>query len=387
MVIFRFKQNSVTQISANSSFLTIVLIISLLLAACRNSELTEEYDSVNEAIAVTVIQMQPTTVPISAETVAQTEGAKETEIRPRVGGVLIKRLYEEGAPVEADQPMFLIDPEPFQNNLAEARAQSLEQKARAIQAQREEARQRRLVAENFVSQSAYDIAVANYAIADAALQSAKVRVQQAELNLSYTTVTAPVTGISGRFLLSEGALVMANNSLLTTITQLSPIWVRFGFSDIELTPFGGRLSEKNVQEVTVLLPDGSEYEQKGSINFAASEIDPLLGTQQLRATFENADKHLLPGQFVRVRVTANESSRVFIVPQVAVLTSDLGKYVYVVNELNEATKRSIVVGNWIGKNWIVLEGLNAGDKVIIDNIIKLSSGKSVAPHFNDTPPI
>ncbi len=383
MAIFRFKV-IVGHLPANIGFMiAIILITGFMLTACGSREPASGNTSADETISVTVLQMQSTNVPISIETVAQVEGAKETEIRPRVGGILLKWLYTEGAPVKAGEPLFLIDPEPFQNNLAETRAQLLEQEARVRQAEREENRQRRLVAENFVSQSVYDIAAANHAVAKAALQSAKVRVRQAKLDLSYTTVIAPVNGISGRFLFSEGTLVAANTSLLTTITQLSPVWIRFSFSDNELARFGGRLSEQSVQQVSVILPDGSEYQKKGQINFAASQIDPLLGTQQLRATFENTDQRLLPGQFVRVRVIAGESRDVFIVPQIAVLTSELGKYVYVVNEKNEATERPIVVGNWIDKNWVVLEGLHAGDKVIVDNIIKLNSGKVVIPHVRD----
>ncbi|MDH5480948.1 MAG: efflux RND transporter periplasmic adaptor subunit, partial [Nitrosomonas sp.] len=141
--------------------------------------------------------------------------------------------------------------------------------------------------------------------------------------------------------------------------------------------------EQNVQEVIVILPDGTEYQQKGHINFSASTIDPFLGTQQLRATFENIDQKILPGQFVRVRVIAGETNQVYKVPQVAVMTSDLGRYVYVVNGNNVVEARPIIVGDWVGKDWVVLDGLNAGDKVIIDNIIKLSPGKVVEPQLAD----
>ena len=326
-------------------------------------------------------------MPVSAEAVAQTEGAKEVEIRPRVGGILLKRLYEEGAAVAAGQPMFLIDPVPYQNALAQAKAQLAEQKARIEQTRREENRLQGLLATQSISQREYDNAVSDNAVANAALQQAEVRVRDAELNLSYATVTAPVGGVSGRFQFSEGALVSANTSLLTTIVQLSPIWVRFSFSDNELARFGGHLTEQNVQQVTLILPDGSEYQQKGQLNFAASRIDPLLGTQQLRATFENADQRLLPGQFVRVRVTTGERSGVFVVPQTAVMTSDLGRFVYVVNEKNAATVRPVVAGNWLGTNWVILEGLNAGDKVIVNNIIKLRPGTIVSPQTSETAPI
>jgi membrane fusion protein (multidrug efflux system) len=211
----------------------------------------------------------------------------------------------------------------------------------------------------------------------------QANVHEAELNLSYTTVEAPVDGIAGRFQLSEGALIAANTTLLTTIVQISPIWVRFSFSENEIQQLGGRLSEANVQKVTLILPDGSEYKQPGKLNFAASQIDPLLGTQQLRATFDNKDHRLLPGQFVRARITLGKRDGVFLVPQTAVLTSDQGKFVYVANTKNEVTVQPVTVGDWQGTNWVILDGLHAGNKVIIDNIIKLRPGAPVKPHSND----
>lgn len=361
-------------------------LTGLLLTACGGNESTGPVPGMDQAMAVTFIAAEPVNMPVSLETIAQTEGAREIEIRPRAGGILLKRLYTEGMAVDAGQPLFLIDPEPFKNALAEAKAVFHEQTVRVMRAKSDENRQRQLLAENFVSQRAYDLATADLAIAEAALQAAKIRVRQAELNLSYTTVKAPVSGITGRSQFSEGTLVSANNSLLTTLTQLSPIWVRFSFSDNEVARFGGHLNEKNVHRVRMVLPDGSEYQQDGKINFAASKIDPLLGTQQLRATFENTDQRILPGQFVRVRVFAGESRAVYVVPQVAVLTSDLERYVYIINENNEVRQRSVVAGDWMGKDWIILEGLNAGDRVVVDNLIKLMPGKVVDPQARKTLP-
>ncbi len=361
--------------------MVITLTISVALAACSNGDQEAlSNPTPKKTMPVSVIKVQPTTVPISAEAVAQTEGAKEVEIRPRVGGILLKRLYEEGTAVKAGQPMFLIDPIPYQNALAQAKAQLAEQKARIEQTRREENRLQELLVMESISQREYDNAVSDNAIANAALQQAEVRVRDAKLNLSYTTVTAPVKGVSGRRLLSEGVLVEANSSLLTTVIQLSPIWVRFSLSDNELAKLGGYLSEQNVQNVTLILPDGTEYDQRGELNFAARQIDPSLGTQQLRATFDNSEQRLLPGQFVRVRVTTGEREGVFLVPQTAILTSDLGRSVYVVNEKSEAVMRLVVTGSWIGKDWVILEGLKAGDKVIVDNLIKLRSGTPVLPH-------
>ena len=355
------------------------------LAGCGKQEQQPDPAAAGMALPVSVIEAQPASVPISAEAVAQTEGAKEVEIRPRVGGILLKRLYEEGAPVKAGQAMFLIDPVPFRIALAQAQAQLLEQKARVIQTGREERRLGELLETQAVSQREYDNAVSDHAIARAALQLAEVRVRDAARNLSYTSVTAPVNGIAGRFRFSEGALVEANDSLLTTLVQVSPIWVRFSLSDNELMQLGGPLTEEKVRRVTLLLPGGTEYEKEGKLNFAASQIDPQLGTQELRATFDNPDQRLLPGQFVRARVVTGTRDNVYLVPQVAVQISDAGKTVYVVNEKSEATVRPVVGDRWAGKDWIIVDGLKAGDKVIVDNLIKLRPGAPVAPQPAEGP--
>lgn len=368
-----------------SLHLLFMLGMVLTLPACGKEEQAGDQAPQHMAMPVTTIEMQGTTVPISAEAVAQTEGAKEVEIRARVGGILLKRLYEEGAAVKAGQAMFLIDPVPYEIALAQAKAQLAEQQARIEQAQREQARLKSLLETQSISQREYDNAASDESIARAALLSAQARVREAELNLSYTRVEAPVSGIAGRFAFSEGALIEANASLLTTIVQISPIWARFSLSENELAHLGGRLNEKNVRKVELIMPDGKDYPELGKLNFAASQIDPLLGTQQLRATFENADQQLLPGQFVRARVTTGEFSGVFLVPQIAVMSSELGKFVFVVNEKSEATVRPVKVGDWVGTDWIILEGLNAGDRVIVDNLIKLRPGVPVAPNSVKTP--
>src|SRR5690349_10508182 len=379
-VLRRDNDKPSSSLAAITARAVIALIASSAIAGCGKNSQALDQPPGGMAIPVSVIEVHPTTVPISAEAVAQTEGAKEVEIRPRVGGILLKRLYAEGSAVKAGQSMFQIDPVPYQYILDQAKAQLAEQRARLVQTGREEKRLHELLATQAISQREYDNAVSDNAIARAALQAAEARVLDAERNLSYTLVTAPVSGISGRFQFSEGALVEANSSLLTTIVQLTPIWVRFSLSDNELAQLGGPLTEQKVRKVVLVLPDGTEYQKEGELNFAASRIDPALGTQQLRATFDNSEHQLLPGQFVRARVTTGERSGVFLVPQIAVQTSDLGKSVYVVNDKNEATMRPVVAGRWIGTDWVILDGLKAGDKVIVDNIIKLRPGTPVSPH-------
>jgi len=358
--------------------LAITVLTSVTLVSCAKKDEAAN-GAAMPAMPVTVITLAPSNVPISAEAVAQTEGAKQVEIRPRVGGILLKKLFDEGAEIKAGQPMFLIDPVPFQIALSNAKAQLAQQKARLEQTEREAKRLQALVATQSISQREADNAISDNALAKAALAQFEAAVREAELNLSYTTVTSPISGVAGRFELSEGALVSANTSLLSTVSQITPIWVRFSLSDNELAQLGGPLSQSNVKEVRLILPNGEEYAKKGSINFAASSIDPQLGTQQLRATFANENKQLLPGQFVRVRVVTGEKSGVFVVPQTAVVNNDQGKFVFVVNDKNEAVITPIVAGNWVGRDWVILSGLKAGDKVAVDNIIKLRPGMVVMP--------
>jgi membrane fusion protein, multidrug efflux system len=341
------------------------------------------------AMPVSVISVQPTSVPMSVEAVAQTQGASEVEVRPRVGGIILKKMFEEGAPVKAGQVLFLLDPAPFQIALTQAKAAAAGQAARITQTSRESARLKDLLATQSISQREYDNATSDSSISQAGMMQAQANIKEAELNLSYTRVTAPVSGIAGRFQYSEGALVQAGTSLLTTIIQTSPIWVRFSLSESELATLGGHANAQNVSDVSLILPNGSEYPQKGKLNFTASEINPSLGTQELRATFENKDKILLPGQFVRARVTTGSIEGVFLVPQAAVATGEQGTFVFIANAKNQAERRPVAVGEWKGADWIVLSGLNAGDKVITDNLIKLNMmppGAPVAPHAAGTAP-
>jgi membrane fusion protein (multidrug efflux system) len=232
------------------------------------------------AMPVGVITLQATNVPIAAETVAQTEGAKEVEIRPRVGGIVLKKLFEEGAPIKQGQALFLIDPVPFQIALSNAKAQLAQQQAKVEQTEREAQRLKSLLATESVSQREADNAWSDNSMAEAALAQYQANLREAQLNLSYTTVTSPLAGMAGRFELSEGALVNANTSLLTHVYQLNPIWVRFSLSDSELALLGGYLSPARVKQLHLILPNGQDYPQTGQLNFEASSIDPQLVTQK-----------------------------------------------------------------------------------------------------------
>lgn len=371
------------QTRASRRGLTSPLLLSLcVLAACTGKDQAAgPPGGAPQALPVTVLAVQPTKVESSVEAVAQTEGAREVEIRARVGGILTKRLYEEGAPVKAGQALFQLDREPFDVAVAQAKAQLAQNKARAEQTVREAARLKGLLAQQAISQREYDTAASDNAAALAAVQSAEASLRQAELNLSWSTVTAPVSGVSGRAAVSEGNLV-STNGLVTTVTQLNPMWVRFSLSEAELnaaTP-NGRFKPQAVRGVELVLPDGSTYPVRGKLNFSGSQVNPALGTLQLRGEFPNPDGVLLPGQFVRARLLTGERDGVFKVPQNAVLQTDKGTMVMLANADNKVEPRPVKTGQWVGTDWVILGGLKAGDKVIVDNLIKVRPGAPVAPH-------
>jgi membrane fusion protein (multidrug efflux system) len=322
-----------------------------------------------QSMPVAAIEASMTSVPNVIEVTAQAEGAKETEVRARVAGILVKRLYEEGQRVKEGQPLFQIDPEPYKIALEESQA-------RAKQTAREAARLKGLFEKQAVSRKEYDDATSANEVAQANLKTA-------QLNLKWSTVTAPMSGVSGRAQRSEGNLITTttDGSLLTSIYQVDPIWVRFGLSasDTSTLP-GGRLDASVPTTVEVFIPDGKLYPQKGKINFLSTFIDPKLGTQQLRAEFPNPDQQILPGQFVKIRITTGKIENVFLVPQAAVIQTERGFMVWTVGTDNKVVPTPIKMGNWIGKNWVVLSGLKEGDKVVIDNIIKIRPGAAVAPN-------
>ncbi|MBI2319356.1 MAG: efflux RND transporter periplasmic adaptor subunit [Betaproteobacteria bacterium] len=360
----------------------LAIALAVLLAACSRGEDAPPaaQKSAPPAIQATIIQVSPQRVPIAIDAVGQVEGSKEVEVRARVPGILLKRLYAEGELVRAGTPLFQIDPAPFQIAKAQAEAQLAQERARNEQARRESARLKQLIDAKAISQREYDDSASALKLSNATLQAAQARVSEAELNLSYTLVTAPVSGVSGRAIRSEGSLVTAGaDSLLTTISQVSPIWVRFSISESDLAKLpGGRLARKTA-EVALLQPDGVSVAAKGRINFAATQIDPRLGTQQLRAEFGNERGLLVPGQFVRVRLIAGTRDNVFLVPQAAVMQNEKGHFVFALDAQNKATIRPVQAGEWVGANWAILAGLKAGDRVVGDNLLKLQPGMPVAP--------
>jgi membrane fusion protein, multidrug efflux system len=356
---------------------------------------------------VTLLEVKAATVPMRFEYVGQTAGSKEAQVRARVTGILEKRTYEEGSRVKAGQTMFIIDPKPYAAAAQAAEAELARAQAQLAQARRDRGRLAPLVngdVEGAVSQREFDDAVSAEEIAAANVKLADANLTTARLNLSYTTVTAPVSGFASREQKSEGSLVSpGQDSLLTTISQVDPIWVNFSISENERLHIddlrrSGKLvvpdAPEGGYEVSVRLADGSIYPRKGKLVFIDPRINPGTGSYDARAVFPNDDLALRPGQFVRVMLAGATRPDAIVIPQRAVMDSPQGKFVYVAGKSKDgkdiALPRPVKVGDWIeldGTNqWIIDSGLAAGDRVVVDGMARLQPIPTGAPIVLGPPP-
>jgi membrane fusion protein (multidrug efflux system) len=359
--------------------LAAVAVSAILLAACGKSD--GEAKAANApppAMPVTAVRVATQRVPIAIEAVGQAEGSREVEIRARVNGILEKRLYEEGSTVAAGTDLFLIDPAPYELAVQEAKAALQQERVKRELAEVEAKRLQPLVEERAVSQRELDQATATARQSSGAIAAAEARLKEAELNLSYTRMKAPIAGITGRALRSEGSLVTANtdSSLLTTLTQVNPIYVRFPLAEGDYNRVRGAQRSTRVQIVD---DEGKVVADNGKLNFSGTTVDAKLGAVQMRAEFPNPGTRWLPGQFAKVRVLAGEQSAI-LVPQSAVLQTEQSRAVMTVGPDNKVTPRNIQTASWLGQDIIVVGGLKDGDQVIVDNLIKLRPGAPVAPH-------
>jgi membrane fusion protein (multidrug efflux system) len=361
--------------------------ISLLLAACNPSSGPGAHGAPGGGMppaAVSTMTVQPKAVLAPFEYTGQTAGSREVEVRARVRGILVARNFTEGGTVKKGQSLYTIDPAPFRAALAKAEADLAGALARLQQAKRNAERLRPLYAEKAVSQKDYDDAVSAAAIGEADIKAARARLLEAQLDLAYTRVEAPVSGIAGRSLPSEGTLVSGPDVLLTRITQVDPMWVNFGIPDADqlrmrrqaeagrlVLPKDGRFA------VRLRLADGQVYERTGWLTFSDVRVSGETGTSDTRAVIANPDEKLRPGQFVRVTLTGATRPDAVLVPQRAVLEGPQGKFVYVVDEKSTAQPRPVEVGEWAGSDWIISGGLKPGDRVIIDGVMRIGPGAPV----------
>lgn len=354
-----------------------VLAMALALAACQKPAPTAAGapGAAMPPLPVTLLKVQPQTVPVTLEVVASLEGLREVEVRSRVAGTLQQQLYREGEAVAAGQALFRIDRAPFEIAHDAARAAVAQAEARAEQARREGTRLSALVAERAVSQREADDAASNAKASEAALLAARAQLREAQLNLGYAEVGAPISGVAQRALRSVGTLVSpaAESGLLTTVVQLDPIRVRFALTEAE----AAQVRQGQGRQVRLIGSDGQPSQHSGRLDFSGSVVDPRLGTVPMRAEIANPGGRWLPGQFVRAQVVTGEQ-QAFLVPQAAVMSGDQGRFVWVALD-GKATPKPVQAGPWQGRDWVIRSGLAAGDAVIVDNLLKLRPGAPVQP--------
>lgn len=336
---------------------------------------------------VGVVTVSPGDVGLQTELPGRLEASRTAQVRARAAGILLKREFTEGSDVKAGQRLFTIDPAPYQAALQTAQASQARAEANLAQARALAERYAPLVKENAISQQEYASAVAAQKTAEADVAAGKAAVQTATINLNYASVTAPIAGRIGRALVTEGALVgQGEATQLAVVQQINPMYVNFTQSVSEVYRLQkarkeGRLkgAGDKAASVRVVLEDGTEFGRPGKLLFSDLTVDPTTGQITLRAEVPNPDGTLLPGMYVRVRLEQATAGNAITLPQQAVTRSAQGDSVMVVDAEGKAVRRTIKVGGQQDGQWVVLDGLKAGEQVMVDGFQKLRPGATVKP--------
>ena len=352
--------------------------LALSIAACSSPETAPQ----GQAVPVKTLTVARQDVANVIELPGRVEPVRIAEVRARVTGIVLQRLYEEGTDVAKGQPLFRIDPAELRASYAQTKASLERAQATAANANAVVERYRPLVEENAISGQEFDAAQAAAREANANVAQIKAQLRAASLQLGYTTVRAPIAGRAGRAVVTEGALVsQPEGTLMTKIEQMSPVYVSFSQSAAEVLELrraiAGGSAGGSAVEVRLSFADGTDYAVPGVIEFLDFSVDEETGTVQLRAEFANPDGLLLPGEFVKARIYAGEMSDVIAIPQRAVTVAKNGGTVMIVDKDGKAALRPVKLGEMVGENWVIESGLKPGDKVIVSNLQKLQPGAPV----------
>jgi len=360
----------------------VVLAVSLA-AACSK----EAPPPPRPAPQVTVVAVKPQSIPYIASFVAQTESSRQVDIVARISGFLDKIAYIEGELVEEGKVLFQIDPKPFRVQLDSALGELKAQEARHSTAAANLKRVKPLAEQRALPQADLDKAQGEFDASRAAVFSAQAKVKEHQLNLGYTTIRTPVTGVASRSLQREGSYInsLADSAKLTYVAALDPMWVNFSVSQNQMAKQREMVEKKQLTlppdlkfEVEVVLPDGTAYPKAGRVNFADPSFSQDTGSFLVRADLPNPDKNLRPGMFVTAKVKGGTRENAIMVPQLAVQQGATGHVVYVVKPDGMAELRPVVVGDYHGdKEIFILSGLRAGDRVVVDGAMRVVPGQPV----------
>ncbi|PIF98763.1 membrane fusion protein (multidrug efflux system) [Comamonas sp. 26] len=381
-----------------SMAISLSLIAALGLAACGDKkEDPQKAQAAAQAqppeVGVVTVTLQ--SLPLISDLPGRLEASRIAQVRARAAGIVQKRLFQEGSDVKAGQVLFQIDNTPYKANLQSAQATLAQAEANLAQASATARRYKPLVEANAISKQEYDTAIANEKAALAQVVAGKAAVTNANVNLGYASVAAPISGRIGRALVTEGALVgQGEATQLATIQQVNPLYVNLTQSSSEIMRMrealaSGKLAKvgDNAARVHVYLDDGKQYAHAGKLLFTDLTVDPTTGQVSVRAELPNPDGMLLPGTYVRVRLEQAQIENAVLIPQQAVTRNEKGNFVMVVAEDGSVAPRPVQISQSNGNNWVVTSGLKNGEKVMVDGLIKVGMGaKKVKPvEFNATP--
>jgi membrane fusion protein (multidrug efflux system) len=359
-----------------------LIVAALCLSSCDKPDAQSTQSPVMPAPQVAVVAAAAQTVPLTREFVGRLAATRVAQVRARVAGIILTRVYTEGTDVKAGDVLFQIDPAELEANLHAQEAALAKAQADAANAVLTAKRYLELREKRTLSQQDLDTALANERTTAAIVKQAQANVETAKLNLSYATVRAPIAGRAGRALVTEGALVGQNEATqLTTIEQIDPIYVNFSQPVAELTELAKAEDEARLKsaplpeaKVEILLPDGSTYPHTGTIDFSDITVDPGTGALSLRAVVANPSKCLLPGMFVTLRLTSVRIDNAFLLPQAALLRDAAGAYVFVLNAEGKVEQRRVETRGMTRKDWILTGQLANGDRVIVSGLQKVQPG-------------
>ena len=335
---------------------------------------------------VTVMKVKASTVVVSDDYAAQTEAVEAVEIRARVGGILERQAFRDGASVKKGELLFVIDQQPFIAALSQAKANLLQSRASYLNSSQTLQRFKQLIDTRAISQQDLDGAIAKERADAASVTAGEAQVRQAQLNLDYTTIRAPRDGTISRAMIKPGGLVVASTTLLTTMYSENPIYVSFTISEQQLAALQNQydLRDANkVPEFKLKSIDGNNYKYGGKLNFVDAAVDPRNGTLPMRLVVPNPDGTLRPGQFMRVVVPGKPNPNAILVPQKAVQETQGKLSVYVVGADNKAVTRDIKASSRLGNDWVVEQGLKPNESIIVEGIAKVHPGAAVKPVSTD----
>jgi len=363
---------------------TAAVLLLLQLSACSKPQQSAQAETA--APEVEVVAVEAADIPAEVELPGRVEAYRIAEVRARVSGIVSKRLYQEGQTVKAGTPLFALNPEQLQASKLEADAELARTEANLVNANDKLQRYQALVGDQSVSQRDYRAAQAEAQLAKAEVAAAQAKLNRAKLDLGYANVIAPIDGVARRALVTEGALVGKDEAThLTTVEQVNPVYVNFAQSSSEVFALrkalrDGQLKGNDGQfKIELLLPDGSLYPSAGKLSFSDVSVNQTTDSVVMRAIFENPQQELMPGAYVRLKIRQATNPNALLVPRDALIRDQFSARVWVVNAKNELESREVQTGSVVDKQWVIEQGLKAGERVVVTNAATQAAGTKVTP--------